>query len=177
MNTTEAQRMALREMGEWGLIEKGWTFRFDNAKTRAGLCSYSKKVISLSKPLTAIWDESDVLDTILHEIAHALTGYLPNEGHHGPSWRRACIIVGASTDRCYGGDLPKVDAPWTGQCSNRECDVTFTRHREPTVAQTCGAHGNGFDLDNLVLWEDKNGMPPGRKWARSMLMADMMADA
>jgi hypothetical protein len=38
-----------------------------------------------------------VTDTILHEIAHALT---LGDGH-GYAWKRKCIEIGAKPERCY----------------------------------------------------------------------------
>ena len=39
-------------------------------------------------------------DTILHEVAHALT---PGD-NHGPLWRRVCRQIGARPERCYTND-------------------------------------------------------------------------
>ena len=62
-----------------------WEVAYDNAKLRAGICRFGDKVLGLSAPLTAVHDEDDVRDTILHEIAHALVG--PRHGHDA-TWRR-----------------------------------------------------------------------------------------
>ena len=42
-------------------------------KVSLGTCSYVKKTIYLAKWYTELNDESEVRDTILHEIAHALS--------------------------------------------------------------------------------------------------------
>ena len=76
MNTIEAKNMAVRLMDHHGLIEKGWTFVWMKMKRTFGQCWHSKKQILLSWPLTSLNDETTVRDTILHEIAHALAGYL-----------------------------------------------------------------------------------------------------
>ncbi|NBT51009.1 MAG: hypothetical protein EBT12_05555, partial [Marivivens sp.] len=70
---------------------------FDDAKTRFGQCRYTPKEISLSRPLTKANDEEQVRDTILHEIAHALT---PGEGH-GNVWKKVAIKIGCDGKRCY----------------------------------------------------------------------------
>src|SRR5215207_599997 len=85
-------------MGRHGLLAGGWRFRFDNARRRFGSCRSREKVITLSRPLTLLNGEEQVRDTILHEIAHALT---PDDGH-GPQWRAKCREVGARPERCYG---------------------------------------------------------------------------
>ena len=53
----------------------GYRFKFDNAKRRFGQCSYTNKRISLSKPLSSnnLDNFFQINDTILHEIAHALS--------------------------------------------------------------------------------------------------------
>ena len=53
----------------------GYSFKFDNAKRRFGQCSYTDKRISLSKPLASnnLDNFFQINDTILHEIAHALS--------------------------------------------------------------------------------------------------------
>lgn len=69
-----------------------WSFSLDRAKTRAGKCSYRKKTIYLSKHYVSASNADDVKDTILHEIAHALT---PGDGH-GARWKSKAIEIGCS---------------------------------------------------------------------------------
>ena len=38
-------------------LDAGWTFGFDNAKTRAGLCNYTTKRISVSRHLAARYED------------------------------------------------------------------------------------------------------------------------
>ena len=84
-------------MREHGLLEAGWTFAFDHARRRFGCCNLTRRRITLSRPLTFLNTEAQVRDTILHEIAHALT---PGD-NHGPRWRAMCIKLGANPVRCY----------------------------------------------------------------------------
>ena len=49
-------------------------FQFDNAKRRAGCCDYRRKRISLSGYFTEHNNKTEVMNTILHEVAHALAG-------------------------------------------------------------------------------------------------------
>jgi predicted SprT family Zn-dependent metalloprotease len=41
--------------------------------------------------------DAEVLDTLLHEIAHALT---PGDGHMA-RWKAKCVEIGAKPQRCY----------------------------------------------------------------------------
>lgn len=74
-----------------------WTFRFDRAKRRFGACNYTTETISLSKHLTELNSDAQVRETLLHEIAHALT---PG-AHHGAAWQNACRKLGVDPKRCY----------------------------------------------------------------------------
>lgn len=89
-NTLE---LAHKLMDKYGLIEKGWRFAIDRAKMRCGQCDFDKKVISLSKYY--ISDKkipySDIKNTILHEIAHALAG---DAAAHGPVWKSTAVAIG-----------------------------------------------------------------------------------
>lgn len=93
-----ALKIAEKEMTKHGLLEKGWKFKFDSAKRRFGLCSYSRKVLSVSRFFIDLNSEEEVTNTIRHEVAHALAG---NDAGHGPVWKSYAVMVGAKPVRCY----------------------------------------------------------------------------
>src|SRR4051812_24645551 len=95
MNLHEASYLARDLMMTHGLA--GWSFAFDHARRRFGKCDYTHRRITLSRPLTLLNGIDEVRDTILHEIAHALS---PKDGH-GPRWRATCRKIGAKPARCY----------------------------------------------------------------------------
>ena len=105
MNLYLARDLAKQLMREHGLGDD-WRFSFDHARRRFGSCRLPRdprsgpKMITLSRPLTLLNDETQVRDTILHEIAHALS---PGAGH-GPRWRQKCREIGANPRRTYGDD-------------------------------------------------------------------------
>ena len=68
------EQRAEAALREHGLTQKGWTFRWDRAVRRFGICNYSKKRITVSRTLAALNDFAKSEDTVLHEIAHALVG-------------------------------------------------------------------------------------------------------
>ena len=75
--------------------------------------------ISLSRKLVEINNESQVLDTILHEIAHAMDYEERGDTDHGTNWKRIAIEIGCNGERCY--DLSEVKQPkmkYTTECGN-----------------------------------------------------------
>lgn len=60
-----------------------------------GICKYNPKEIHLNKKYALIEDETNVIDTIIHEIAHALT-----EGHnHDEVWKEKCRELGCRDEQ------------------------------------------------------------------------------
>ena len=95
----DIEELATDALFEHGLFAKGWRFSWDSAKVRAGACKYRTKQITLSKPIFTIEaNRDDVLDVILHEIAHALVG--PGVGH-GFQWKAMARKIGARPERCH----------------------------------------------------------------------------
>ena len=143
MQPNDAAMLARRLMDQHGL--KAWSFAFDNAKTRAGVCRASTQVIGLSRPLTLLHDEAEVRDTVLHEIAHALVG--PERGHD-KVWRTMAQAIGCSGERCLTSVNGRIDAAWVGTCP---AGHTTTRHRRPERVQSCAQCAPRFDP--TALWE------------------------
>lgn len=98
MNLADAEALAKRVMNSQSLLDQGWRFRFDDARRRFGCCRYATKEITISRHLTALNSEREVLQTITHEVAHALCGKA--EGH-GLTWSRTHRALGGDGRRCY----------------------------------------------------------------------------
>lgn len=79
-----------------GDIPTGWTFKFNRQTSAVGLCVYRDRTIQVSKKWAEVLDEKIIKNTILHEIAHAIT---PG-ANHGPLWRQACVRIGARPETC-----------------------------------------------------------------------------
>ena len=104
-----------------------WSFKFDFAKERCGICSYRNKTISLSRYFIGNASLSQVLNTIRHEIAHALT---PGAGH-GKEWRQLAIRMGCDGKTC--SDIKSFSNPsWFLKCPCGK--VNYPRHRRSKVS-------------------------------------------
>jgi predicted SprT family Zn-dependent metalloprotease len=105
----EAETLSLSMMDEHGLIEAGWTFRFDKATSRLGATHFHKNEISLSRLMVQYAQHEDVVQTMLHEIAHAL---LPSSVMHGKEWKVLAASIGYVGERTATN--PYVDAQLAG---------------------------------------------------------------
>ena len=120
----DAEILAKQLMQQHGLTEIGWRFEFDNAKRRFGVCNYTAKIIGLSRSLVELNDEARVRNTILHEIAHALT---PGHGHDRV-WSRKAREIGSDGERCYKSQLVETpSAKYQAVCNT--CGHTHKRHK------------------------------------------------
>jgi hypothetical protein len=108
-------------MDEHGL--QSWTFKFDRARTRAGQCVYGPRVISLSTWLLERRSYDESLNTITHEIAHALVGVRHD---HDLVWRKQHIALGGDGARCFQFNS-YADAPWIGTCAHGKESGMFRR--------------------------------------------------
>ena len=142
MNLIEIQVEANKKMKQHGLTDQGWVFELDNSKRRMGVCKYTKKVIGLSKNLCVHATDEKVVDTILHEIAHALVG----DGHgHDRVWVRKALEIGCRAERCYsaetafteeGREAVLLQAKYTMTCPS--CGGSHAKHRKSKRNTACG---------------------------------------
>lgn len=149
MQPKNAKLLALKLMHMHGLIKAGWDFKFDNAKIRFGLCNYRTKVISLSRHLVKLNDEAATIDTLLHEIAHALVGH---KHGHNRVWRTKAREIGCNGMRCHTHET--VAPKYTGHCPS--CKREIKKHRRNAVA--CGKccrlyNGGRFKHEYLIVWQ------------------------
>jgi hypothetical protein len=149
MDIKQVETMVAQQMRQHGLSDAGWRFRWDNSQRRAGVCKYHAKVIGLSKPLMSIWTEEAVMDTITHEVAHALVGA---EHRHNHVWRAKHIELGGSGRALYQNseDRPAAPATWIGRCPKAGHEHAAYRPRRAPVS--CGICSKRWDDDNIIVW-------------------------
>ena len=136
-----------------------WSFGFDNAKTRAGLCSFDRHRITVSRYLAGRYEDDEIHQILLHEVAHALAG--PRVGH-GPKWRAVAKSLGYDGKRTHDGAIADEFAPWVGTCP---AGHVHYRYKQPTRPLACGRCSRRFDAANAIAWLRRDVSPSGRRAA------------
>lgn len=144
MELREAEQLAHRLITTH-VLPSGWTFGWDNAVQRLGAAHYRERKITLSRRLTKASPESEVIDTILHECAHANAGA---GAGHGPTWRAEARRLGARPEAtANGANTPSIrveQAPWVGVCPNGHEGTRYWR--KPRVRRSCSiCHPGAWD--------------------------------
>jgi predicted SprT family Zn-dependent metalloprotease len=162
MNLSDAKTLAIRLMEQHDLRNMEnfgtpcgigyWSFAWNNRRRGFGLCRYDCRQIELSCHLVALNSETEVRDTILHEIAHALAG--PRAGH-GRLWQIQAHAIGCNAERCYSTDSVKTPmGKYVSTCPG--CGRVRSRFRRPRAGRkySCGVCAPGrFDERFLLNWE------------------------
>lgn len=149
MNFTDINTLAIALMRQHGLIDQGWHFEFDRAKSRLGACHHGKKKITLSSIISPGQSRARIVNTILHEIAHALVGH---KAAHGPMWKAKALEIGCDGERCGEVEAFKPEFRWYAVCD--KCDLRVGIHRAPNRVRSCFQCAPwGFSTDHLMSWE------------------------
>lgn len=141
MTINQAILLAKKLMSNYPEL-KYWNVTFNNRKRAFGVCNYRKHQIELSSLLVPAMTENAIQNTIIHEIAHALT-----PGHnHDSIWKAMCIKLGGNGQRCGGSE--KYEGGVQGLKSTQEklakytltcpcCGKTSYANRKPRT-KSCG---------------------------------------
>ena len=125
------------------LQDLGWSFRFDGARRRLGLCLWQKdgrsvRTISLSRHLAAREGWALMEDVARHEIAHALDYETRGRSAHDRIWKAWARRCGADPTRCYEGELADdPTSPYVGHCPAHGCGYARPFYRAVTSAYFC----------------------------------------
>ena len=132
-SSDSALAYAERELSRWGLSEKGWTANLLAGRGFLGKCRHTNRTISINEHHIEYDLKEHVIDTILHEIAHALhyhhyadngrvREYLKKNLRtgrrlvppHGKEWKQFARLVGCNPSRTGKSVIrEKVKALWT----------------------------------------------------------------
>lgn len=155
MDTTTAKNLALDLMSEHGLTALGWTFTFDRAKKRAGVCRYRVKQIGMSESYVRLNGEAEVRDTILHEIAHAHAGAAAGHGH---AWRAMARSIGADPSRCTTAQITEEKGRYEARCPGHGAPHVAAHYfRRPgrgmLLGGKCTVHNQAIEWFDTVAGE------------------------
>ena len=133
---SEVEETALRLIDKFtgrGVLKSGWSFGFDLAPSRAGVCRYNERRIDLSVSYCLTATRSEIEDTILHEIAHAIVGPRHN---HNAVWKAKAQEIGCAGERCHRvqHSIPK----WVGECGCGQQWFRQTLQRRMIGNRICG---------------------------------------
>jgi predicted SprT family Zn-dependent metalloprotease len=134
-----------------------YSFKFDNAKKRFGQCLIGgKKSITLSRQLTELNDYVEVRDTILHEIAHAMS---PVTSHHDQIWRKNAIAIGCNGQRVCNVKTPTPKYIYECPCCHRRSNRY--KKTERTACDVCcrkfnnGKYSEAYKIVLMVNFENE----------------------
>lgn len=132
----DVEGMAHRLIGKHmpdGTLAQPWSFGFDLAPARAGVCRYVERRIDLSVNYCLAATRNDIEDTILHEIAHAIVGPRHN---HDDVWKRKAREIGCKGERCHRvqQSIPR----WVGECGCGRRWFRQTLQRRMMRNRACG---------------------------------------
>jgi len=142
---------AIERMEEFDLIEKGWYFEWSKKKRSLGDCNHTKKRIRLSEYFAALISFDDMVDTINHEIAHAI---VESGNGHNQIWKEACIKTGANPERVANKVIiGNRTFKWTGTCPS--CGHESNRHRLTNSSRdsSCGKCAKKYDPNFIFEWK------------------------
>lgn len=172
MDINEVKKLARTTMDTHGL--KQWNLSMVQSKSFAGRCKRGRwdlnpelswGTIELSIDFMEVFDHEHTLNTILHEIAHALdkprtktvkTAYGKQQRaiHHDAEWRAIAKRIGCTGDRCVAPDAPNVKSRYKGICAKGH---ETSRHRLTHQAKhnmSCSQCSNKFSREFMFDWYD-----------------------
>tara|TARA_R110001583_G_scaffold50017_1_gene156194 strand:+ start:6214 stop:6714 length:501 start_codon:yes stop_codon:yes gene_type:complete len=138
MKLEKARNIALKLMRQHGVSD--YTFKWDRAVRRFGCHNGRLKTLSLSRPMTEHeTNEKRVINTILHEIAHALDYKKRGKSNHDSEWKRVAMSIGCSGERC--SSMAGLDQSnfmkWIASCPSCEKKVYYSRKSK--TGKACGS--------------------------------------
>lgn len=152
MHQIDANNMMFEQMEKHGLVARGWRGGFHRAKNKSGSCHYTEMVISLGETFVESNTPERVLQTIMHEIAHALVGA---HHKHDSVWAAKSRELGGTT---YAQNACATVYKWLGRCPNCLAEIGCHRLTDKRKRGGCGkCHRSGKGFHRWVWRENVSG--------------------
>jgi predicted SprT family Zn-dependent metalloprotease len=123
-----------------------WSFGFDSAKKRLGVCKYEESLIALSRYFVDLHSLAEIDQVMRHEIAHAMAG---SKAGHSKKWKDIATRIGYTHIKISGDEIGNATAKLIGSCPNGH---TVYRHRKPKSPLSCSKCSPRFDRRFLITW-------------------------
>jgi predicted SprT family Zn-dependent metalloprotease len=152
--------MSYHGLDEWKLVLDS-----PRISKRAGQCRYRAQEIGITEPYALKASPADLEQTIIHEIAHALT---PG-AHHGKIWKAKMVELGADPKRCHSCTWTAPETWIVCTLCNKENPVTkrdLKKYRiedRVITSHSCGSCGRGLGSKNTLIVQDYN-YEPKKGW-------------
>lgn len=149
----------------------GCSFKINGRfKRRLGVCRTRRSdgmpvSVEIAASLMAPGLEQQAMDTLYHEVAHALAGHAAG---HGPAWKAWCRRLGAKPERLANltsderAILSNAQGTplWTVGC--QDCGTSAHRHR---LASNVKVNGRCARCGGLLWWKNNRTGQQGRQRA------------
>lgn len=137
MTNSEALRIMNEKLVVYGLREKGWNAELSNTKRALGECRYCTKTVRVSRHHIECSSADSVIDTILHEIAHAIDFENRGRSGHDAEWRRVAVMVGATprANKAHAYNIKKPVYKYDVVCP--KCGKLGSRNRKSRGIYRC----------------------------------------
>lgn len=131
MDRQESSKLCRDTLDKHNLKDWKVALNMDSNSHYVGLCDDKTRTIILNALAIDIQPDEEVYDTIMHEVAHALT---PDDKKHGLTWATKAEELGARTTPCGHFSLPEhvLDAIRSGQ----NVEMTFDTIKIPKYKVT-----------------------------------------
>lgn len=155
----------------YNMNKLGWELSFNTNRTRFGVCGkkirrnfstneyfMTEKRIELSEWLMVNSDApyEKWVDTILHEIAHAIDSEINSDcqSSHGYKWVRIAKAIGCNGERCGTAKVDVTASKYTLTCIS--CGTKKASHKKKKRVSACGAccnkhNGGVYSLDYKLV--------------------------
>lgn len=152
---------------DFNLSDMGWKFKFNDRKGANGVCSPSNRTLYLSSYIieSSTREMSGWVNTMVHEIAHAINHHLGGRGHD-IRWRDIFLSFGGTGDRCskdvtFGDLVNNPISKYTTVCPNGHASPSHKRSSavaegRRACSKCCNEHNNGKFSSDYVLKQIQN---------------------